>query len=145
MEQEDAVADLLRQVRGDLQGDVLLYSGLGTADVMARPLIASGLVDAVIPEPFRADLPCTQALRGSDNQPLIPLTALGRERYGPLIDAPAERALDAMFDAMGGVAAWLAGIPRARDFADLVAGLEADGHRVTVTADRRVAPGARDD
>ncbi|MEO0625059.1 MAG: 4Fe-4S cluster-binding domain-containing protein [Pseudomonadota bacterium] len=137
LEQEEAIVELLRDVRAALSGDVLVYTGLGADEALARPLATSGLVDAMIPEPFRPGQPRTRALRGSDNQPLVPLTALGRERYEPFIDAPPELALDAMFDTSGGTPLWLAGIPNGADFLDLVAGLEAEGHRVTVTADQR--------
>lgn len=91
-EQPDGLAALLdglhawREELG-LSMDLLCYSGLSltrleleSADVLAR-------LDAVIPEPFVLGRSVGRPWRGSDNQPIIALTALGEERYGsPVVE-----------------------------------------------------------
>jgi anaerobic ribonucleoside-triphosphate reductase activating protein len=67
--------------------DILCYSGLPLGkltrdhgDILAR-------IDALIPEPYVATLPRGRVWRGSVNQPLVPLSDLGRTRYGLYVDA----------------------------------------------------------
>ena len=78
------------------------------------------------------------ALRGSDNQRLIRLTALGEERFAPYERAvgPSDRSLDVMFDDATGEI-WFAGIPRDDDFQRLTTMLEKQGHKATTTEDKR--------
>ena len=102
----------------------------------------SGLIDALISDPYRADAPQTLALRGSDNQRLHCLTPLGEARFGALVTARAtDRALDVMFDEDG--SAWLAGIPRRGDWEKLQQHLRATGATVSTSAD--ASPAARGD
>lgn len=143
LEQGAALEALLRAVRPRFAGDVLLYSGRAEADVLVHPLIRSGLVDAVIPEPYVATAPQTRALRGGDNQPLIPLTELGETKFAAYVDAPPDRRLDVMFDGSGDRSrVWFAGIPGPGDFERLEQGLRAAGHTVATSSDRRVNPEA---
>ena len=133
LDQARALEELLQQIRPQFAGDVLLFTGYPTDKTLAHPLIKTGFIDAVVPEPFDRAASQTLALRGGDNQPLVPLTALGRKRYANLIDAPPDRRLDVMFDETG---VWFAGIPAPGDFARLEANLAANGHRITTSADR---------
>jgi anaerobic ribonucleoside-triphosphate reductase activating protein len=98
-EQPIALVALLAAIRGTFDGDTLVYTGLELSaidDVLRR---AKGLIDALITGPYRNDLPQTLPLRGSDNQTLHLLTALGRRRFADL-GAPSGDAapvLDVMF------------------------------------------------
>ena len=144
LEQAMALETLLRALRGRFAGDVLLYSGRPRAAALGHPLVKSGLIDAIIPEPYDRTAPQTRALRGGDNQPMILLTPLGRARFGPLIDAPPERALDVMFELTGDrPTVWFAGIPAPGDFARLEKRLRREGHTVNTSRDQR--PGAAPD
>jgi anaerobic ribonucleoside-triphosphate reductase activating protein len=144
-EQPIALVALLAAIRGTFDGDILVYTGLELSaidDVLRR---AEGLIDALITGPYRNDLPQTLPLRGSDNQTLHLLTALGRRRFADLGAASGDTApvLDAMFDADGTI--WFAGIPRQGDFERLRAGLTAAGHTVAVSVERSVVRGRRDE
>jgi anaerobic ribonucleoside-triphosphate reductase activating protein len=95
--------------------DFLVYSGRASEEVL--PLLASwtGLVDAVIAEPYIEAESQTGPLVGSDNQRLFMLTRVGQERFLPYVrprDARDDR-LDLMDDQAGGF--WMAGIPRRGD------------------------------
>jgi anaerobic ribonucleoside-triphosphate reductase activating protein len=132
LDQAPALRELLTEVRPRLTGDVLLFTGYSTATALAHPLVTDGLIDAIVPEPFDRNAPQTRALRGSDNQPLLPITDLGRKLYAGIVDAPPDRRLDVMFDADS---VWFAGIPARGDFVRLEASLGAKGHRVTTSAE----------
>ena len=136
LEQSAALMQLLTRIRPALDGDVLVYSGQPLQQALDDPLIKSGLVDAIIPEPYRQNLPQTRALRGSDNQPLVPLTDLGHQRYREVQGAPAEPALDLMVDEVSGQV-WLAGIPTPGSLERLAAMIEAKGGCLTTSADKR--------
>jgi anaerobic ribonucleoside-triphosphate reductase activating protein len=135
-EQPGALLAVLRAIRADFGGDILVYTGFEPGHIEGLLQRADGLIDALMTGPYRNDLPQTLPLRGSDNQALHLLTELGRRRFAGL-DAPSSDAapvLDAMFDDDGTV--WLAGIPRQGDFERLSAGLTAAGHRIAVSAER---------
>jgi anaerobic ribonucleoside-triphosphate reductase activating protein len=137
-EQPEALAALLRGWRAEGGGDVLVYSGRSLEEIAPALRDLDGLVDAVVADPFRRDLPQTLALRGSDNQRLVALTAVGAERYAVFeasVDGTA-RALDILFDDETGDA-FLAGIPRPGDMARLAAALRAAGHSAATTEDVR--------
>jgi anaerobic ribonucleoside-triphosphate reductase activating protein len=135
-EQPAALVALLQAIRETFDGDILVYTGLELSDIDGVLRRNEGLVDALITGPYRNDLPQTQPLRGSDNQNLHLLTALGRRRFADLGAASGDTApvLDAMFDASGTV--WFAGIPRQGDFERLRASLTAAGHTVAVSVER---------
>ena len=137
-EQPDALAALLSGWRDGGGGDVLVFSGRSLEEIAPALRDLDGLVDAVIADPFRRDLPQTRALRGSDNQRLVALSAIGAERfvaYEAPIDETA-RALDILFDDETGDA-FLAGIPRPGDMTRLAAALRAVGHSAVTTEDAR--------
>ncbi len=79
-----------REVMG-LNFDLLCYSGLSWRRLQQEfaPILA--LLDAIIPEPFQAQRPTRLIWRGSANQPLIPLSPLGQERYAPYRSLEVER------------------------------------------------------
>jgi anaerobic ribonucleoside-triphosphate reductase activating protein len=122
LQQPGPVAELLAGItawRGDRPIDVLLYTGYPWSRAKHHePILAH--CDAVIAGPYVArrnveDL----ALRGSDNQQIVPLTELGRLRYGPSAALP-PRSLQATVTE-GRL--WLIGIPRAGDLTRLADGL----------------------
>ena len=55
-------------------GDVLVYSGYSLESLVPCLERFEHLIDALITDPFRNDVPQTLALRGSDNQRLVTLT-----------------------------------------------------------------------
>ncbi|WP_107310564.1 4Fe-4S single cluster domain-containing protein [Burkholderia metallica] len=134
-DQPDALIALLRGLRQQSAGDVLVYSGHpieSVADTLAR---ADGLIDALISDPFDIDAPQTRPLRGSDNQRLHCLTALGHARFAHYEHAPRNgKALDVMFDDDGSV--WFAGIPDRDDFQRLRDLLNDQGHHVRISANK---------
>lgn len=88
-----ALLEALREWRAaaGLSFDILCYSGLPWRRLQREftPILA--LLDALIPEPFQSHRPTRLLWRGSANQPLIPLSPLGRERYAPYRDREVER------------------------------------------------------
>ncbi|HKX77571.1 MAG TPA: 4Fe-4S single cluster domain-containing protein [Novosphingobium sp.] len=134
-DQPEALACVLAAWRELSDRSVLLFTGREMADIQSWLFAHPGLVDAIVAGPFRADLPQTIALRGSDNQLLHILTPLGEEmrRFERDLDAT-DRKLDVMFDADGD--AWLAGIPARGDIGRLRRALASAGHHA-LTSDRR--------
>ncbi|NBF06682.1 4Fe-4S cluster-binding domain-containing protein [Pseudomonas sp. Fl5BN2] len=133
-DQPDALLALLQGLRQRTQVDILVYSG-HTLETL-QPLLhtAEGLLDALICDPFEQQQAQTLVLRGSDNQRLILLTELGRQRLStyqrPL--QPDDQALDLMFDDDGSV--WMAGIPRRDDLLRLRDLLHGQGHQLQISA-----------
>lgn len=67
--------------------DILCYSGFPLRRLERdHPEILARL-DALIPEPYVDRLPRGGLWRGSTNQPIVPLSPLGRERYASFVDA----------------------------------------------------------
>lgn len=128
-EQPAALAAVLRFWRRRSSGSVLVFTGHEIDDVAPWLDENPGLIDGLMTGPFRSEVNQTIALRGSDNQRLHVLSKLGREfeEFDRPV-APADRALDVMFDEAG--RAWFAGIPARGDFARLRRALSAAGHDV---------------
>lgn len=87
-EQAGAVVALIREIReaqppdaGEQGADVLLYTGLDEEEFAARVPELAGVPDAVVFGRFDVTRPTDLVWRGSENQVLRPLTALGRQRY----------------------------------------------------------------
>jgi anaerobic ribonucleoside-triphosphate reductase activating protein len=100
----------LRRIAGG-EKDILVYSGYAWEQIGPRVTSWEGLADALISEPFRAEAGQSLVWRGSDNQRMNLLTALGRARYTEWVDAARAalpQALDIFFQD-GEV--WMAGIP----------------------------------
>ncbi|WP_175837665.1 4Fe-4S single cluster domain-containing protein [Burkholderia anthina] len=134
-DQPDALIALLRGLRKLSAGDILVYSGHAIeflADTLAQ---ADGLIDALISDPFDTNAPQTRPLRGSDNQQLHCLTALGHTRFAQYEHTPhTGKTLDVMFDEDGSV--WFAGIPNRDDFQRLRDLLTDQGHHIRISADK---------
>jgi anaerobic ribonucleoside-triphosphate reductase activating protein len=127
-DQPEALAALLHGLRpwADAAGrDLLCYSGRSLAALRAGFGAVLGLLDAVVPGPFVADQAPGKIWRGSANQDLVALTELGRRRYGPYVDAPADRPrLQAVVD---GALIWYIGVPRPGDLRRIEAALSRRG------------------
>ncbi|MCB1765319.1 MAG: radical SAM protein [Candidatus Competibacteraceae bacterium] len=74
-----------------LNFDILCYSGLPWSRLQKEFAPILILLDALIPEPFQAHQPTRLIWRGSANQPLIPLSPRGEERYAPYRSFEVER------------------------------------------------------
>jgi anaerobic ribonucleoside-triphosphate reductase activating protein len=135
-EQPDALVALLSALRQRTDVDILVYSGHPIESLTQTLTEASGLIDALITDPFELHSAHLRPLRGSDNQRMHFLTALGRERFTqferPL--TAQDKALDIMFDEDGSV--WFAGIPGRGDFQRLRDLLNDEGHLVQISADK---------
>lgn len=83
LEQPEELEDLLIRLRSMLgdTGDILCYSGRGRRVVETAYAHLLARVDAMVVGPFIQRKACDDALRGSSNQEILCLTALGRERY----------------------------------------------------------------
>jgi anaerobic ribonucleoside-triphosphate reductase activating protein len=139
-EQPAALERLLRDLRQHLgtERDILVYSGFAWETIAPKVALWEGLADALISDPFRAAAGQTLVWRGSDNQRMHLLTALGHARYAAWVAAPRAalpQALDVFFQA-GEV--WLAGIPAAGTLDALQTQLKEAGF----TAATSQAPGA---
>lgn len=133
-DQFDALLQMLVGLRQRTAADILVYSGHPLETLQPMLDQARDLIDAVISDPYLEHAAQSLALRGSDNQRLTLLTALGRSRLADLArtSTPADKALDLMFDATGTV--WMAGIPRRGDLLRLRELLRAQGHQVQTSA-----------
>ena len=136
-DQSAALKALLTNLRGLVSGDILVYTGYSLQSISNRLHDMSGLIDAIITEPFKRDDPQTLPLRGSDNQMLHLLTPLARQRYAnaniPL--RADDKTLDIMFDEDDTV--WIAGIPRRGDLNSLLQLLQHKGLSACTTEDLR--------
>lgn len=106
----EALLHGLRNLAGG-EKDILVYSGYAWEQIASRVTSWEGLADALISEPFRAEAGQSLVWRGSDNQRMHLLTALGRARYAEWTEASRvtlPQALDIFFQD-GEV--WMAGIP----------------------------------
>lgn len=107
--------------RGGLDFDILCYSGYPLATLLERHAGLLELLDAVIPEPYADGLPFGKLWRGSANQALVPLSALGRQRYAPYLDAEAGSQGKRMQVAVEDQRIWLIGMPERGEMAQLEA------------------------
>ncbi|MBW8481485.1 4Fe-4S single cluster domain-containing protein [Actinomadura parmotrematis] len=151
-QQPAAVAALLRAVRawqhsgyrGSIPLDILIYSGYVysrlTRSAEARTIL--DLCDAVIAGPYVDRLnpggrhsPSASLLwRGSANQRIVPLSPLGRERYGTVADDSTEqdagpRMQVSVDEGPEGRRVYYIGIPRRGDMEHLSSTLERAGVR----------------
>ena len=83
-EQPAALKLLAARLRPIFAGDILVYSGFALDKIQNHLNEMIGLIDVVMTEPFLKDESQTMPLRGSDNQKLIVLTQLGKDRYSGL-------------------------------------------------------------
>jgi anaerobic ribonucleoside-triphosphate reductase activating protein len=140
-DQPVALMDLLGRLRSLTEADVLVFTGHPWIKVRETVDASPGLIDALVIGPFDVNQSQTLALRGSDNQELHFLTALGETRFAsfqrPITEV--ERTLDVMFDDRGDV--WFAGIPGRDDFRRLREMLENAGAKLSTSEDKRASSG----
>ena len=138
-DQPDALFQLLRELRKRSTADILVFTGRAL-EMLPEFATSQGLIDVLMTDPYRADLPQRLALRGSDNQRLHLLTELGKQRFGSFArerTADDDR-LDVGFDADG--TAWMTGIPKRDALPKLLTILQAAGHEARGTFDERPPP-----
>lgn len=139
-DQAGSLMELLTGLRTGFVGDIFVYSGYPIERLEAQLQAAVGLIDALITDPFIAGMKQSLPLRGSDNQRLHLLTALGHARFSEYtIPSNNQPSFDVMFDEDGTV--WFAGVPSQEAFRHISRSLEANGHEVLTSQDRRVGNG----
>ncbi|HEX2301685.1 MAG TPA: 4Fe-4S single cluster domain-containing protein [Pseudonocardiaceae bacterium] len=119
-QQPEALAELLDGIGTWRCGrtedvDVLVYSGYPWSRLSRTPRFNAALqrCDAVIAGPYVARRNNSVALRGSDNQRVVALTALGERRYGqPESSSAGEQRMQVSVD---GDRIYCIGIPRSGD------------------------------
>jgi anaerobic ribonucleoside-triphosphate reductase activating protein len=141
-EQPAGVAALLDGLRAwrtasALDFDVLCYSGLPMRTLERKHAKLLARLDAIIPEPYVDKLPLDKIWRGSANQPLVPLSDRGRERYARYVDAPAHDGGKRMQMAVEGGCVWMIGIPDRGDMARVEALCASRGLALTDVSWRR--------
>jgi anaerobic ribonucleoside-triphosphate reductase activating protein len=100
--------------------DVLCYSGYPLKTLEARHGGLLKKLDALVPEPYVDALPQGGCWRGSANQPLLPLSPLGKARYGDQDIGSSSRAKTLQVSVEDG-RVWMIGIPARGDMAALEA------------------------
>ena len=138
-EQPRALAGLLRALdawRRTLERpfDLLCYSGLPLGALRRRHPDVLALLDVLIPEPYVAARRGAVAgraapprWRGSGNQPLVPLTPLGRARYAGADEAQHGEDAERLQVSLEHGAVWFIGIPGPGDLERLEARARARG------------------
>ena len=114
-DQPEALRALLTWLREHTNGDLMIYSGYPWEKLALILSEWPHQPDILICDPYQEGAAQTLPLRGSDNQQVVFLTDLGRERF-PAAErfvAAQTRKLDIFFDDAGEV--WMAGIPRRGD------------------------------
>jgi len=112
------VLDIWRRSAG-LDFDILCYSGYPLARLQKRHAKLLARLDALIPEPYVDSLPLSHLWRGSQNQPLVTLSARGAARYAPYLDAGAKDFGKRIQIQVDGERLWSIGIPARGDMAAL--------------------------
>jgi anaerobic ribonucleoside-triphosphate reductase activating protein len=132
-DQLQGLESLLMELHKRFDTNVLVYSGYPYETLLESRISWSGLIDALVSDPFIASIEQTKALRGSDNQRLHCLTPTGAALFSGYEHRTieGEKNLDIMFDDEGTV--WLAGIPTRGDMAKLKALLLEEGHSAHTT------------
>jgi anaerobic ribonucleoside-triphosphate reductase activating protein len=130
-EQPEALASLLdglTVLRSEAASpmDFLCYSGLPLARLKRDFAAILDRLDAVISEPFVANMPTTRPWRGSANQKLVPLSAHGHERYAPFSSTASEHLASFQVHVQSG-RIWFTGIPRRGDLEKLEAACASRG------------------
>ena len=76
------------RTRGNLEFDILCYSGYPLSSLQKRHGALLAKLDALIPEPYVDAKPLTHIWRGSSNQPLVLMSDLGRSKYSRYLNTP---------------------------------------------------------
>ena len=138
-DQARTLASLVRHLRKQTPGDVLVYSGYPMEFLRRHFPKTVALLDVLITDPYRPDAGQTLILRGSDNQRIFLLSDLARRRYPADINEQPwsdTRRLDVIVE---GAEVWIAGIPRPDDLHALRVKLEGTGYSMRMS-DETMAP-----
>jgi anaerobic ribonucleoside-triphosphate reductase activating protein len=118
-DQPQALGALLDALAGwrracDHAFDILCYSGYRVEKLRKAHPRLLGRIDALMCDPYVESLATERPWRGSDNQRLVPLTALGHSRYDAYVDAAgdAPKRFQVVAD---GARLWFVGIPHRGD------------------------------
>jgi anaerobic ribonucleoside-triphosphate reductase activating protein len=96
--------------------DILCYSGYRLERLRKAHAHLLQRIDALVCDPYVERLATERPWRGSDNQRLVPLTALGHARYDAYVEAPNEGAERRRFQVVAdGTRVWFVGIPHRGD------------------------------
>ena len=111
--QPEALRVLLENLRrwrleNGIKMDILCYSGFDLNHLERSYPVILTLIDAVVPGPFIVNRPNGDSLCGSDNQSVVILSSLGKERYSELGLELSTKQIQACSDSEG---LWLVGIP----------------------------------
>lgn len=115
-QQADGLGSLLLAIRnlcGDLEFDILAYSGYTHRLLERKFSKILGLLDAVVSEPYIPERASDRWLRGSSNQEIHALSKLGEIRFGSSSDAV--EVGPAIQVAVTNDSVWYIGIPRSGD------------------------------
>ncbi len=115
----DALHDWRRSA--GLEFDILCYSGYPLKRLRERHAPLLKKLDALIPEPYVDTLPLSHLWRGSQNQPLLPLSARGERIYHDYLDAAADPGSKRLQIEVDGNRLWSIGLPARGDLAALEA------------------------
>lgn len=114
--------------------DILCYSGYRLEKLQkAHPMLLARL-DALICDPYVEALPTERCWRGSHNQRLVALTALGRERYAAHIEDAPEGEPKRFQVVADGERIWLVGIPHRGDLGRIEAACAERGLTLAATS-----------
>ena len=97
-----------------LEFDILCYSGYRVEKLRKDHPRLLGRIDALMCDPYVESLATARPWRGSDNQRLVPLTALGHSRYDAYVDTAGEERKRFQVVADGS-RIWFVGIPHRGD------------------------------
>ena len=130
-EQPEALQTLIDELRAwererESALDLMVYSGLPRRRLEREHAIILRQIDVLVPEPYAHTAGPGDRWRGSANQPLVALTALGRARIERAGNVSTPR-LQVASDVEG---AWLVGIPEAGDLDRIEAAMARRGVRL---------------
>ena len=98
--------------------DFLCYSGFGYAYLRRHYSDLLQRLDALIPGPYIEARPIGKVWRGSDNQSLVPISRLGKDRYSCFVDSNGNTPLRFQVSVRSNKV-WFIGIPDRRSLAPL--------------------------
>ncbi|MEY2633642.1 MAG: hypothetical protein RIR00_2296 [Pseudomonadota bacterium] len=138
-DQPKALLALLRGLQqwrqaAQLDFDLLCYSGYPLAHLQQKHAPLLRLLDALIPEPYVDAQPMNWLWRGSDNQPLVPLSPRGEARYAAFLAAPADQFGQRLQVSVQGQRVWYIGLPQRGDMARLEAECRERGLQFAATS-----------
>lgn len=118
-EQPEALYALLIVLRQQFTGNIFIYSGYHWNEIELQVTKMSGLIDALMSGRYQTETTQSLMLRGSDNQQLHCLTAMGSARFSAFDRSVTEedKVLDLSMDSQGLI--YLTGIPQKGDMARL--------------------------